>query len=148
MEADSEIFDSIEEALADLRAGKFVVVSDDEGRENEGDLICAAELITPEMINFMATEARGWICLSLTSERARELDLPMMVARNTESQGTAFTITVDADAKFGVTTGISAYDHATTVKVAVDPLSQPGDLRRPGHISPLIAKDGGVLQRA
>ncbi len=148
MEADSEIFDSIEEALADLRAGKFVVVSDDEGRENEGDLICAAELITPEMINFMATEARGWICLSLTSERARELDLPMMVARNTESQGTAFTITVDADSKFGVTTGISAYDRATTVKVAVDPLSQPGDLRRPGHISPLIAKDGGVLQRA
>ncbi len=148
MEADSEIFDSIEEALADLRAGKFVVVSDDEGRENEGDLICAAELITPEMINFMATEARGWICLSLTSERARELDLPMMVARNTESQGTAFTITVDADPKFGVTTGISAYDRATTVKVAVDPLSQPGDLRRPGHISPLIAKDGGVLQRA
>ena len=108
MEADSEIFDSIEEALADLRAGKFVVVSDDEGRENEGDLICAAELITPEMINFMATEARGWICLSLTSKRARELDLPMMRTGNTESQGSALTITVDADAKSGVSTGISA----------------------------------------
>ncbi|HNB18475.1 MAG TPA: 3,4-dihydroxy-2-butanone-4-phosphate synthase, partial [Candidatus Obscuribacter sp.] len=101
------IFDSVEEALADIKAGKFVVVCDDEGRENEGDLIGAAELITPEMINFMATEARGWICLSLTTERARELDLPMMVDKNTESQSTAFTVTVDADTRFGVTTGIS-----------------------------------------
>ena len=145
---DSDIFDSVEAALEDIRQGKFVVVSDDEGRENEGDLVCAAELITPEMINFLATEARGWICLSLTEERASELDLPLMVDNNTETQKTAFTITIDADTKFGVTTGISAYDRATTVKVAVDPLSQPGDLRRPGHISPLIAKAGGVLQRA
>lgn len=141
-------FSTVEEALADIRAGKFIIVSDDEGRENEGDLICAAEMITPEMINFMATEARGWICLSLTPERARELELPMMVERNTESQSTAFTITIDADTKFGVTTGISAYDRSTTIKVAVDPMSKPADLRRPGHISPLVAKAGGVLQRA
>ncbi|MBK9769359.1 MAG: bifunctional 3,4-dihydroxy-2-butanone-4-phosphate synthase/GTP cyclohydrolase II [Candidatus Obscuribacter sp.] len=141
-------FDSIEEAIADIKAGKFVVVCDDEGRENEGDLICAAETITPEMINFMATEARGWICLSLTEERASELELRRMVERNTESQGTAFTVTVDADTRFGVTTGISAYDRATTIKVCVDEMSKPSDLRRPGHISPLIAKPGGVLQRA
>lgn len=143
-----DVFSSVEEALADIRAGKFVVVSDDEGRENEGDLICAAEMITPEMINFMATEARGWICLAMTGERARELELPMMVERNTESQSTAFTVTIDADTKFGVTTGISAYDRATTIKVAVDPMSKAADLRRPGHISPLVAKAGGVLQRA
>jgi 3,4-dihydroxy 2-butanone 4-phosphate synthase/GTP cyclohydrolase II len=143
-----DIFDSVEDALADIRAGKCIVVSDDEGRENEGDLIFASELATPEAINFMATEARGWVCLALTQERAKELELPMMVEKNTESQGTAFTITVDADTKFGVTTGISAYDRATTIKVAVDPQSKPSDLRRPGHISPLIAKAGGVLQRA
>lgn len=147
-QAMDDVFSSVEEALADIRAGKFVVVSDDEGRENEGDLICAAEMITPEMINFMATEARGWICLAMTGERARELDLPMMVERNTESQSTAFTVTIDADTKFGVTTGISAYDRATTIKVAVDPMSKAADLRRPGHISPLVAKAGGVLQRA
>lgn len=141
-------FDSVEEAIADIKAGKFVVVCDDEGRENEGDLICAAELITPEKINFMATEARGWICLSITAERAKELDLPLMVERNTESQSTAFTITVDADTRFGVTTGISAFDRATTIKVCVDEMSKPEDLRRPGHISPLVAKAGGVLQRA
>lgn len=142
------MFDSIEEALADIAQGKFVVVSDDEGRENEGDLIGAASLITPEMINFMAAEARGWICLSLTEERARAMELPLMVEKNTESQLTAFTVTVDADTKFGVTTGISAYDRATTIKVTVDPMSKPSDLRRPGHISPLVAKPGGVLQRA
>lgn len=141
-------FDSVEEAIADIKAGKFVVVCDDEGRENEGDLICAAELITPEKINFMATEARGWICLSITPERAKELDLPLMVERNTESQSTAFTITVDADTRFGVTTGISAFDRSTTIKVCVDEMSKPEDLRRPGHISPLVAKAGGVLQRA
>lgn len=141
-------FDSVESALADIKAGKFVVVADDEDRENEGDLICAAELITPEMINFMISEARGWVCLSLTQERAAELKLPLMVDDNTESQGTAFTITVDAATKFGVTTGISAFDRATTIKVAVDPESKPDDLRRPGHISPLVAKPGGVLQRA
>lgn len=141
-------FDSIDDAIADIKAGKFVVVCDDEGRENEGDLIGAAELITPELINFMASEARGWICLSLTQERAAELELPMMVEKNTESQSTAFTVTVDADTRFGVTTGISAFDRATTIKVCVDEMSKPSDLRRPGHISPLVAKPGGVLQRA
>jgi len=146
--AEDFVFNTVEEALEDIRQGKFVIVSDDEGRENEGDLVCAAESITPEMINFLATQARGWICLSLTEERARELDLSLMVEQNTESQQTAFTVTIDADTKFGVTTGISAYDRATTIKVAVDPLSKPADLRRPGHISPLIAKAGGVLQRA
>lgn len=141
-------FSTIEDALADIRAGKFVVVADDEGRENEGDLICAAELITPAMINFMVTEARGWVCLALTEEKAVQLDLPPMVEQNKESQSTAFTITIDAGTKYGVTTGISAYDRATTIRIAVDPASKPGDLRRPGHISPIVAKPGGVLQRA
>jgi 3,4-dihydroxy 2-butanone 4-phosphate synthase/GTP cyclohydrolase II len=138
----------VEEALEEIKAGRFVVVADDEGRENEGDLICAAELVTPAMINFMVKEARGWVCLAITDEKAQQLNLPMMVEQNTDSQNTAFTITVDADTKFGVTTGISAYDRATTIKVAVDPMCKPADLRRPGHISPLIAKAGGVLQRA
>jgi len=146
--SDKPIFCTVEEAIAEIQAGKFVVVADDEGRENEGDLICAAEKITPEMINFMITEARGWVCLALTQEKAEQLNLSMMVEKNTESQGTAFTVTVDADTKFGVTTGISAFDRATTIKVAVDPACRPEDLRRPGHIAPLIAKDGGVLQRA
>jgi len=141
-------FATVEEALEEIKAGRFVVVADDEGRENEGDLICAAELVTPSMINFMVREARGWVCLALTAEKAQQLSLPMMVEQNTDSQNTAFTITVDADTKFGVTTGISAYDRATTIKVAVDPMCKPADLRRPGHISPLIAKAGGVLQRA
>lgn len=143
-----DLFDSIEEAIEDIKAGKFVIVSDDEGRENEGDLICAAELITPEMINFMISEARGWVCLAITDEKAKQLDLPFMVERNTESQGTAFTVTIDADTRFGVTTGISAFDRATTIRVAVDAQSKPEDLRRPGHISPLVSKPGGVLQRA
>lgn len=142
------VFSTVEEAIADLKAGKFVVVADDEGRENEGDLICAAELVTPAMINFMITQARGWVCLAVNQECAGRLKLEPMVERNTESQQTAFTVTIDADPKFGVTTGISAYDRATTVRVAVDPLSKPADLRRPGHISPLVAKAGGVLQRA
>ncbi len=141
-------FATIEEAIADIKAGKFVVVADDEARENEGDLICAAELITPAMLNFMVTEARGWVCLALTAEKAQALDLPMMVENNTESHRTAFTITIDAETKYGVSTGISAYDRAKTIRVAVDPASKPADLRRPGHIAPLIAKPGGVLQRA
>lgn len=145
---DPDGFDSIEDGLADIASGKFVIVADDEGRENEGDLICAAELITPQMINFMVTEARGWVCLAIMQERAGELNLPFMVERNTDSQGTAFTVTVDADPKYGVTTGISAYDRATTIRVAVDSSSTPDDLRRPGHISPLIAREGGVLRRA
>ncbi len=145
---DEAMFDSIEDAIEDLRRGKMVIVSDDEGRENEGDLICAAELVTPAMINFMVTQARGWVCLALTPEKAAQLELPMMVEQNTDQQLTAFTVTVDADSKFGVTTGISAYDRATTIRVAVDAQARPSDLRRPGHISPLIARKGGVLQRA
>jgi 3,4-dihydroxy 2-butanone 4-phosphate synthase / GTP cyclohydrolase II len=144
----NEDFNTVEEALADIAQGKFVIVSDDEGRENEGDLICAAELITPTMVNFMVTEARGWVCLTLTQDRAKRLNLPFMVEHNTESQSTAFTVTVDADPKYGVTTGISAYDRATTIRVAVDPNSVESDLRRPGHISPLVAREGGVLRRA
>lgn len=140
--------DTVEEAIEEIRQGRFVVVADDEGRENEGDLIGAAELITPEGVNFMVTEARGWLCLTLTPERAEQLQLPPMVERNTESQGTAFTITIDADPRFGVTTGISAADRATTLRLAVDPSCRPEDLRRPGHISPLIGKAGGVLKRA
>ena len=141
-------FATVEEAIEEIRAGRFVVVADDEGRENEGDLICAAELVTPAMINFMISEARGWVCLALNEERAEKLNLSMMVERNTDAQGTAFTVTIDADTKFGVTTGISAYDRATTIRVAVDPMCEATDLRRPGHISPLVAKPGGVLQRA
>jgi len=145
---EDSFFDSVADALADIKAGKFIIVSDDEGRENEGDLICAAELITPAMINFMISEARGWVCLAIDEQKAEQLDLPYMVERNTESQGTAFTVTIDADTKFGVTTGISAFDRATTIRVAVDANTKPEDLRRPGHISPLISKPGGVLQRA
>ncbi len=142
------VFSSVEEALAEISSGRFVVVADDEGRENEGDLICAAELVTPEMINFMVTEARGMVCLALTREKANHLNLPMMVEQNTESQQTAFTVTVDADTRFGVSTGISAFDRATTIKVVADPACVSADLRRPGHINPLVAKAGGVLQRA
>lgn len=141
-------FATIEEAINEIRAGRFVVVSDDEGRENEGDLICAAELVTPAMINFMISEARGWVCLALNHERAQQLNLQQMVEQNTDAQGTAFTVTIDADTKFGVTTGISAYDRATTIRVAVDQMCKPADLRRPGHVPPLVAKPGGVLQRA
>lgn len=137
----------IERAIADVKAGKLVVVVDDEDRENEGDLVCAAELITPEIINFMAQHGRGWICLALTPEDCDRLELPQMVERNTESMNTAFTVTIDAARKFGVTTGISASDRAATIKVAIDPGTTPGDLRRPGHISPLRARRGGVLRR-
>ncbi|CAN5167559.1 hypothetical protein BH10CYA1_BH10CYA1_61580 [soil metagenome] len=142
------IFCSIEEALEEIRSGRFIVVADDEGRENEGDLIGAAELVSPDMINFMVTEARGWVCLAITPDKAEKLQLPMMVENNTESQNTAFTVTVDADTKFGVTTGISTHDRATTIRIVADANCKPEDLRRPGHISPLIAKPGGVLQRA
>jgi 3,4-dihydroxy 2-butanone 4-phosphate synthase/GTP cyclohydrolase II len=143
----ANMFDTVEEAIADIKAGKMVIVADDEDRENEGDLVCAAEMITPEIINFMVTEARGLICLTLTPERAQELDLCQMVNKNTESHGTAFTVSIDAEAKFGVTTGISAKDRATTIKLAVDGQTKPSDLRRPGHIFPLQAKKGGVLER-
>ncbi|MGV3710084.1 MAG: bifunctional 3,4-dihydroxy-2-butanone-4-phosphate synthase/GTP cyclohydrolase II [Gemmatimonas sp.] len=139
-------FDTIERALADLAAGKFVLVADDEDRENEGDLICAAEKITPEMVNFML-EAKGMICLAITNERADHLGLTPQTDENTESMGTAFTVSIDAAGVHGVTTGISASDRAKTIRVAVDPASTRRDLRVPGHIHPLRARDGGVLQR-
>ncbi len=140
-------FDTVEEAIEEIRKGNIVIVADDEDRENEGDLVCAAEKITPEIINFMVTEGKGLICLTLTKEKARELDLYQMVPHNTEEQNTAFTISIDAATKFGVTTGISASDRAQTIKVAVAPDAKPSDLRRPGHIFPLEAKKGGVLER-
>ncbi|HMA41851.1 MAG TPA: bifunctional 3,4-dihydroxy-2-butanone-4-phosphate synthase/GTP cyclohydrolase II [Gemmatimonadales bacterium] len=140
-------FGMIEQAIADIRAGKLVIVADDEARENEGDLVGAAEKITPEMINFMATHGRGLICLPLLPERCQALGLPQMAEHNTEAHETAFTVSVDAAARFGVTTGISAADRAATIRVAIDPATVPQDLRRPGHVFPLRARPGGVLQR-
>jgi 3,4-dihydroxy 2-butanone 4-phosphate synthase / GTP cyclohydrolase II len=140
-------FGQVTQAIADIRAGKLVIVADDEDRENEGDLIGAAEKVTPEMINFMATHGRGLICLTLTPERCQALGLSQMTDANTESRETAFTVSVDAAARFGVTTGISAADRAATIRVAIDPSAAPADLRRPGHVFPLRARPGGVLQR-
>jgi 3,4-dihydroxy 2-butanone 4-phosphate synthase/GTP cyclohydrolase II len=137
----------IEQAIADIRAGKLVIVADDEARENEGDLVAAAERVTPEMINFMAMHGRGLICLPLLPERCQALGLPQMAEHNTEAHETAFTVSVDAGARFGVTTGISAADRAATIRVAIDPATVPQDLRRPGHVFPLRARPGGVLQR-
>ena len=141
-------FDSIADGLAAIRNGDMVVVVDDENRENEGDLICAAQFATPEQINFMATEARGLICLAMEGERLDALDLPLMVDRNTDNNQTAFTVSVDAGPENGVSTGISAEDRARTIQVAIHPATRPADLRRPGHIFPLRAKQGGVLKRA
>ncbi len=141
-------FDTIADGLAAIRNGEMVVVVDDENRENEGDLICAAQFATPEQINFMATEARGLICLAMEGERLDALDLPLMVDRNTDSNQTAFTVSVDAGPENGVSTGISAEDRARTIQVAIHPDTRPADLRRPGHIFPLRAKQGGVLKRA
>ena len=140
-------FGTIDQAIDDLKNGKIVIVADDEDRENEGDLVCAAELVTPEMINFMTLRGRGLICLALTGDRCDQLGLPQMTDRNTEDQATAFTVSVDAERRFGVTTGISASDRATTIHVAINPATVPSDLRRPGHIFPLRARPGGVLQR-
>jgi 3,4-dihydroxy 2-butanone 4-phosphate synthase/GTP cyclohydrolase II len=140
------MFNSIEEAIQDYKAGKIIIVVDDEDRENEGDLIMAAEKVTPETVNFMAKHGRGLICLSITSERARELDLNIMVDNNTALHATPFTVTIDA--KKGTTTGISASDRAKTIQLAIDPQTKPGDLARPGHIFPLVAREGGVLQRS
>ena len=140
-------FDSVDDAIRDIRNGKMIIVADDEDRENEGDLVCAAASVTPDIINFMATHARGLICVTLTPERADELDLRLMTDVNTEAQGTAFTISVDAASRFGVTTGISAADRATTIRVCVDPATRPDDLRRPGHVFPIRARPGGVLRR-
>jgi 3,4-dihydroxy 2-butanone 4-phosphate synthase/GTP cyclohydrolase II len=143
---ESPIFASIPEALAELQAGRIIVIVDDEDRENEGDLMIAAEMVTPEAINFMATRARGLICIAITSERADALELSPMVSENTSWGGTAFTVSVDAK-KRGVTTGISAYDRAQTVLAVVDAHTRPEDLGRPGHIFPLRARKNGVLER-
>lgn len=147
-ETDLFEFDSIDAALADLKAGRALVVVDDENRENEGDVICAAQFATPDMINFMAVEARGLICLAMTGDRLDALDLPLMVTKNTDSNQTAFTVSIDAAPHLGVTTGISAEDRARTIQVAINPETKPEDLRRPGHIFPIRAREGGVLKRA
>jgi len=139
-------FNSVEEALADFREGKMVIVVDDEDRENEGDLTAAAEKVTPEIINFMATHGRGLICLPLPGERLDELKIPLMVSDNTAAFGTAFTISIEA--KQRVTTGISAHDRAETVRAVIDPSTKPEDIARPGHMFPLRAREGGVLSRA
>ena len=138
--------DTIADAINDIRNGKIIIVVDDENRENEGDFLAAAEMVTPEMINFMATNGRGLICTPLTESRCRELDLGMMVNNNTDPMETAFTVSVDLRGK-GVTTGISASDRALTIKALIDEDTRPFDLARPGHIFPLKAKDGGVLRR-
>ena len=138
---------TIEQAIADLRDGKFVIVADDEDRENEGDLICAAQLVTPEMVNFMIRRAGGLICLALPAERVDQLGLSPMAESNQDAYRTAYTVSVDAAPRFGVTTGISAQDRATTIRVAVDPATIPSDLRHGGHVFPLRAREGGVLQR-
>lgn len=143
---EEEVIIPPEKAIEEFREGKMLIVVDDEQRENEGDFVIAAEKVTPEAIAFMATYGRGLICVPITEERARELDLPLMTQENTESHQTAFTISVDA--KRGVTTGISAQDRAQTIKTLIDPDTKPEDLARPGHVFPIIAKKGGVLVRA
>ncbi len=139
--------DTIEEAIADLKAGKFVIVVDDEDRENEGDFICAAECITPEMVNFVLKEARGVLCMALTQERCDELGLNLMVGKNTDPKQTAFTVTIDL-LGHGCTTGVSTHDRAATIKAITDPNMKAEDFGRPGHINPLKAREGGVLRRA
>ncbi len=136
---------TIDEAVEDIRQGRMIIIVDDEDRENEGDLVCAAEKVTPEIINFMAVHGRGLICMPITEERADELNLHPQTSDNTSSMGTAFTISIEA--REGVTTGISAADRATTILKAVDPKTKPSDLARPGHVFPLRAKRGGVLVR-
>jgi 3,4-dihydroxy 2-butanone 4-phosphate synthase / GTP cyclohydrolase II len=139
-------FAEIEMSLRELRSGRMIVVADDEDRENEGDLMIAAEMVTPEVINFMATYARGLICLAMTGERLDQLELGPMVLHNTANLGTAFTVSIDARGS-GVTTGISSYDRAQTILAAVDPRTRPEDLARPGHVFPLRSRPDGVLER-
>ena len=139
-------FNSIEDAIRDIKKGKFIILVDDEDRENEGDLVMAAQHVTPQAVNFMAKHARGLICLTLTPQRVEELHLPQQAIENTATFGTAFTVSIDA--RKDITTGISAADRATTIHVAIDPKSKPSDLARPGHIFPLKAQQGGVLKRA
>src|SRR5262245_52344844 len=140
------VFSNIEAAMCELRAGRIIVIVDGEDRENEGDLMVAADLVTPEAINFMATHGRGLVCLSMTSERIDQLKLPPMASDNTALGGTAFTVSIDAKG-FGVTTGISAQDRARTIRAAIDSRSRPEDFARPGHVFPLRSRDGGVLER-
>lgn len=140
------MFCTIEEAIEEIRAGRMLIVVDDEDRENEGDFIMAAEKVTPEAINFMAKYGRGLICVATTRARIEELGLSMMVEKNTALLGTPFTVSVDAI--HGTTTGISAYDRAHTIKVFIDPATKPSDLAKPGHVFPLVAREGGVLKRA
>ena len=140
------MFSSIEDALIDYANGKIVIVVDDEDRENEGDMICNAKFATPENINYMAQNARGLICVAIDKTIAKKMQLNQMVEQNTESMKTAFTISIDADEKFGVTTGISAFDRAKTIEVLINS-SNPNDLRRPGHLFPCVARQGGVLER-
>ncbi len=140
-------FDSIESALEDFKNGKMIIVADDEDRENEGDLICSGQMVTPDVIKFLAENAKGLICLAISPEIAEKMDLPQMVEQNSESMKTAFTVSIDASEKFGVTTGISAFDRAKTIEVCIAPDAQPSDLRRPGHLFPCVARKGGVLTR-
>jgi 3,4-dihydroxy 2-butanone 4-phosphate synthase/GTP cyclohydrolase II len=140
-------FNTVEQAIADIAAGKLIIVADDEDRENEGDLICAAELVTPELVNFMIKKAGGLICLAITGQKVDQLGLSPMAESNLDQYRTAYTVSVDASPRFGVTTGISAQDRATTIRTIVDPASVPSDLRHGGHVFPLRARDGGVLQR-
>jgi 3,4-dihydroxy 2-butanone 4-phosphate synthase/GTP cyclohydrolase II len=140
------ILDKISDAIEDVKQGKIIIVVDDENRENEGDFICAADLVSPEIINFMAKHARGLVCMPITEKRSRKLNLYPMVSNNTDPMDTAFTVSVDLKGS-GVTSGISASDRSKTIKAIVDNITKPDDLARPGHIFPLIAKDGGVLRR-
>ena len=139
-------FAEIEKSLMELRSGRMIMIADDEDRENEGDLMIAAEMVTPDVINFMATYARGLVCLAMTGKRLDQLELGPMVLHNTANLGTAFTVSIDARGR-GVTTGISSYDRAQTILAAVDPRTRPEDLARPGHVFPLRSRPDGVLER-
>ncbi|MCH7592506.1 MAG: GTP cyclohydrolase II [Planctomycetes bacterium] len=141
-------FSSVEQAFEDLRAGQLLILVDDENRENEGDLVIAAQKITADAVNFMLNVGRGVLCLPMTRERCETLNLPLQTSENTTPFGTAFTVTIDAHSRFGVTTGVSSFDRAKTIEVAASPDTRPMDLSRPGHINPLMARDGGVLVRA
>ncbi|MGZ4154681.1 MAG: bifunctional 3,4-dihydroxy-2-butanone-4-phosphate synthase/GTP cyclohydrolase II [Actinomycetota bacterium] len=143
---DRSVFASIDDALAELRAGKIILVVDDADRENEGDFVMAAEMATPEAINFMVTHGRGIVCLPTTAERLDELHVPLMVSKNNESHGTAFAVSIDIQGR--TTTGTSAFDRAATVRAVADPTLEPADIRMPGHVFPLRAQEGGVLRRA
>lgn len=141
-------FSPIEQAFEDLRAGRMIILADDEDRENEGDLVVAAQYATAEVINFMLHHGRGVLCLSMTRQRCQQLNLPLQTPENTARYGTAFTVTIDAHPRFGVGTGVSVQDRATTIRVAIADRAEPGDLVRPGHVNPLMAQEGGVLVRA